>query len=227
MSLVEFARELNGEKVEGEIVKTMFVSVLTSFALLTVLYFVKLKNVEDFIPKYGFYLFFAVLSYAVVMPAVRQVRAFKQFPCMSGMMIGMTIGMIIGFLSGFYVGATNGMFYGGFFGVAVGMFFGIRNGKCCGIMGIIEGMMAGFMGGLMGAMTAVMMLNDNLKIAGILVFVIGAVIMFGLNYMIYKETKGENRKVFESQFFTIFWSFILTAITAWLIVFGPRGVLFK
>lgn len=93
MSLKEFARELNGKNVEGEIIKTIFVSLIVSLITSGVMYFLFLKNVENFFPKYGFYLFFSVLSYAAVMPAVRQVRAFRQFPCMSGMMIGMTIGI--------------------------------------------------------------------------------------------------------------------------------------
>lgn len=227
MSLKEFTKELNGKNVEGELIKTIFISLISSLAVLAVLYFVKLRYVENFIPKYGFYLFFAVLSYAVVFPAVRQVRSFKQFPCMSGMMIGMTIGMIVGFLAGFYVGATNGMFWGGWFGVAVGMALGIWNGKCCGVMGVMEGMMAGFMGGLMGAMTAVMMYNDNLKAAAVLVFLVCAVIVFGLNYMIYTETKGAKREIVEGNFFTVAWSVVLTLITAWLMVYGPRSVLFS
>jgi hypothetical protein len=146
---------------------------------------------------------------------------------MSGMMIGMTIGMMIGFLAGFYVGATNGMFYGGFFGVAVGVLFGAWNGKCCGIMGVMEGMMAGFMGGLMGAMTSVMMLNDNLKVASVLIFLVCGAILIGLNYMIYVETKSAKREIKEGQFFTVFWSFVLTVATIWLMVFGPRSLLFS
>ena len=227
MSFKEFTKELNGDGAEGELIKTVFVSLVVSLITLGVIYYFRLRSIENFIPKYGFYLFFAVLSYAAVMPAVRQVRAFKQFPCMSGMMIGMTIGMIIGFLAGFYVGATNGMFYGGFFGVAVGMLFGIWNGKCCGVMGLMEGMIAGFMGGLMGAMTAVMMYNDNLKAASVLVFLVCGAILLGLNYMIYVETKGAKREIREDQFFTVFWSFVLTIVTIWLMVFGPRSLLFQ
>jgi heme/copper-type cytochrome/quinol oxidase subunit 4 len=227
MSFKEFVKELNGSKAEGEIAKTIFVSLVVSFVVLALLYFFRLRYIEDFIPKYGFYLFFAILSYAAVMPAIRQVRSFKQFPCMSGMMIGMTIGMMIGFLAGFYVGATNGMFYGGFFGVAVGVLFGAWNGKCCGIMGVMEGMMAGFMGGLMGAMTSVMMLNDNLKVASVLIFLVCGAILIGLNYMIYVETKSAKREIKEGQFFTVFWSFVLTVATIWLMVFGPRSLLFS
>ena len=227
MSFKEFTKSLNGNGVEGELVKTVFVSLVTSFVFLVFLYFFKLKNIDGFFPKYGFYLFFSVLSIAIIIPAARQVKAFRQFPCMSGMMIGMTIGMISGFLPGFFIGATNGMFYGSVFGMTVGILFGINNGKCCGVMGVMEGLMAGFMGGIMGAMTAVMMLNDNLKAAGVIVFVISACIMLGLNYMVYKETKQMERRLQEDQFSTIFWSFILTAVTTWLMVFGPKSLLFQ
>lgn len=227
MTLKEFARSLNGEGVEGEIIKTIFVSLATSFVILGLLYFFKLRYIENFTSKYGFYLFFAILSYALILPSTRLVRAYKEFQCMSGMMIGMTIGMISGLLSGFYIGATNGMFWGSLFGMAVGMFFGIWNGKCCGIMGVMEGMMAGFMGGLMGAMTAMMMFNDNLKIAGVTLFIISGFILFGLGFMIYRETREAERKHKDDELFTMFWSFVLTTATIWLSVFGPRSVLLQ
>ncbi|PIN93829.1 hypothetical protein COU54_01540 [Candidatus Pacearchaeota archaeon CG10_big_fil_rev_8_21_14_0_10_31_24] len=227
MSFKEFVKELNGEGVEGELIKTIFVSLITSFLVLFVLYYFKLKYVEEFIPKYGLYLFFIILSYAFILPSVRQVRAYQNFPCMSGMMIGMTVGMIAGFLAGFFVGATNGMFWGSVFGMGIGILFGVWNGKCCGVMGIMEGMMAGFMGGLMGAMTAIMMFNDNLKALGIIVFIISASIMIGLNFMIYSESKMLDRKHKDDELFIVFWSFILTMISIWLMVFGPRSVLFQ
>ena len=96
-------------------------------------------------------------------------------------------------------------------------------------MGAMEGIMAGFMGGLMGAMTAVMMLNDSIRIAAVIIFLISSTILFGLNYMIYKEARdnGMERKHKDSEFFTIFWSFLLTVITTWLMVFGPRSILFQ
>jgi len=227
MSFIEFTKSLTRNGVEGEILKTVFISLFTSFTLLGILYFLKFKYIENFIPKYGFYLFFAVLSYSLILPSIRQVRAYKEFPCMSGMMIGMTIGMMAGFLSGFYVGATNGMFYGSIFGMSVGMFFGIWNGKCCGVMGVMEGMMAGFMGGLMGAMTAIMMFNDNLKAAGIILFIASSIILVGLNFMIFKETREAERKHKDSELFIMVLSFILTSITIWIMVSGPRSVLFQ
>lgn len=220
-------KELNGERVEGELIKTIFVSLITSFIFLGILYFFKLKYIENFILDYGFYLFFAILSYSLILPSLRQVRSYKEFPCMTGMMIGMTIGMISGFLSGFYVGATNGMFWGSVFGMSIGIFFGIWNGKCCGIMGVLEGMMAGFMGGLMGAMTAIMMFNDNLLASGVIVFTVSATIMIGLNYMIYKEGKCLDRRHKDDELFIIFWSFVLTVATVWMMVYGPRSLLLQ
>lgn len=227
MTHKEFIKSLNGDGVEGELVKTAIYSLITSFVILGILYFIKLKNIQDFMPKYGFYIFFVVLSYALIMPAIRQVRAYKELSCMNGMMVGMTLGMISSFLLGFYVASTNGMFIGGFFGAAIGIILGAWNGKCCGIMGIMEGIMAGFMGGLMGAMTAFMLFNDNLKIAAVLVFIIGAIIMLGLNYMLFKESSQLERKRKEDQFLTIALTFILILISTWLIVFGPRSAIFN
>src|SRR3989344_2514019 len=230
MSLKEFTKELNGRngKVEGELIKTVFYSLLTGLGLLAILYYFKFRFIESFLSEEGFFLFFAVLSYSLIIPTIRQVRAYREFACMSGLMIGMTTGMIVGFLGGFYLGATNGMFVGSVFGMAVGILIGTWMGKCCGIMGFLEGMMAGFMGGLMGAMTAVMMLNDNLKAATVVIFIISSAILFSLNYMIYKETKDNEteRQLREDHFWTLALSLVLTAITAGIMVFGPRSLLF-
>src|SRR3989344_3348208 len=118
----DFIKGLNSNEAEGELVKTIFVSLITSFILLAVLYFLRLRDIENFIPKYGFYLFFTVLSYASIIPSIKYVRAYREFACMSGMMIGMTIGMITGFLSGFFIASTNGMFVGSVFGMSLGIF---------------------------------------------------------------------------------------------------------
>ena len=227
MTLKEFTKELNGNnRVEGELIKAIFYSLFFSFGLFILLYYFKLQYIENFISKYSFYLFFAILSYAIVLPSIRQVRAYKNLTCMSGMMVGMTTGMIAGFLPGFFIGSTNGMLWGSVFGMGIGIFIGVWNGKCCGIMGIMEGLMAGFMGGLMGAMTSVMLLNDNLKVAGLIVFLISSVIIFLLNFMIYKETKESERQVKEDYSLIIFISLILTAITIFFMVYGPRSILF-
>jgi hypothetical protein len=226
MSFKEFTKELNGNRVEGELIKTIFYSLITSLIVLALFYYFKLRYVENFIPKYGFYLLFAVLSYALVIPTIKQIRAYKQMACMSGMMVGMTIGMIAGFLAGYFMGATNGMFIGGVFGMAVGIVLGIWMGSCCGVMGFMEGIMAGFMGGWMGAMTAVMLINDNLKIASIIIFGVCTVILASLNYMIFTETKESDRQVKEDHFIAIVTSLVLTLATSWLMVFGPRSALF-
>ncbi len=227
MTFKEFRQSLTKDGAEGELIKTIFVSLFTSFVVVGILYFLRLRSIENFIPKYGFYLFFAIVSYSLLIPSIRHVRAYKEFACMTGMMIGMTLGMIAGFLSGFYVASTNGMFWGSLFGMALGISLGAWNGKCCGVMGIMEGIMAGFMGGLMGAMTAFMLLNDHLKITAVIVFAISGVIMVGLNYMIYKETREIERKHRDGELFTIVMSFILTVVTTWIMVFGWRSALFQ
>jgi len=226
MSFKEFKKELNGNRIEGELVRTIFYSLITSFIILGIFYYFRFKSINNFIPTYGFYLFFIVLSYALVVPTIRQIRAYKKMACMGGMMVGMTVGMMSGFLAGYFIGATNGMFIGGVFGMSIGIFLGIWMGSCCGIMGIMEGTMAGFMGGWMGAMTAVMLINDNLKLASILIFIVCAVILFSLNYMIYLETRKEERQLKEDHFITIIISLILTLATALIMVYGPRSALF-
>lgn len=227
MAVKEFVKELNNnQRVEGELVKTIVYSLLTSLIVLGILYFAKFRAIENFMPKYGFFLFFAALSYAFIAATVRQVRAYKEMPCMSGMMVGMTSGMIAGFLPGFFVASTNGMFVGSVFGMITGITIGIWNGKCCGVMGFLEGVMSGFMGGLMGAMTAFMLFNDNLRAATVIVFLVSSVIMFALNYMIYGEMKREERKRKEDHLFIIALTFILTTVTSWLMVFGPKSGVF-
>jgi hypothetical protein len=226
MSLKEFMKELNGSRVEGELIKTILISLLVSSGVIVFYYYMGLNRIEGFIENHSYFILFSSLSYALVIPSIRQVRAYKYFACMSGMMVGMTTGMIAGFLIGFFVGGTNGMFWGSVSGMSIGILFGGYNGNCCGIMGIMEGIMAGFMGGLMGAMTAVMMINDNLKIAGVIIFIISAVIIFGLNYMIYGEMKTRDREIKEGQWFNVFITFLLITLTTWMIVFGPRSNLF-
>ncbi len=227
MSFQIFLKELNGNRVEGELLKSVFYSLLTSFAILALLYFFKFRFIENFVAAYGLYLFLAVLSYALLTPLIHQVHAYQSFACMSGMMIGMTIGMIAGFLSGFYVGATNGMFSGSVFGMLVGIALGIWLGSCCGVMGFLEGIMAGFMGSLMGGMTAIMLLNDHLQAMAIIVFLIGGIIMISLNYMVYLETKDAERQRQGEHLLIVTITAVLTLATTWLMVFGPRSALFS
>ena len=222
MTFKEFIKSLGGDSAEGELIATLFYSIVTSVLFLGAVYYFFAYSIEGFLSKFGIVLFLSALSYAFISTSVRHVRAYKQFACMSGMMIGMTSGMM-GFLPGFYVASTNGMFYGGFFGVAIGVFLGIWNGKCCGIMGVLEGIMSGFMGGLMGAMTAFMLLNDHLFAASILVFIISETILSGLSYMIFQETRESERQRKESHWFTVILTLILMAVTTFFILWGPRG----
>jgi hypothetical protein len=223
MSLKEFTKELNGNRIEGQLIKTGFYSLLVSFIVIGLFYEFDILNTE-LIGKYKLVLLLVALSYALIMLAIRQVGNYKQMPCMSGMMVGMTIGMISGFLPGFYIGMTNGMFLGSVFGMLVGIIFGAFNGKCCGIMGMMEGVMAGFMGGIMGAMTSVMMLNDHVSIMAFIVFAVSAIIMIGLNYMIYREMKEVEER--NGDDWGIVWlTSILMIITILVIVYGPRSLL--
>jgi len=227
MAIKHFIDELQkSERVEGELLRTIFVSLIASFATFALIYYLRLQHINNFIPRYGYFILFSILSYVLIMPAIRQVRAFKKFPCMTGMMVGMTIGMMSGMMLGFFVGAVSGMFWGSVFGMSVGIILGVWKGKCCGVMGVMEGMMAGFMGGLMGAMTAVMMYNDHLRSAGVILFVVCGAILIGLNYMLYTETKHEERQFSEGDFMTIILSVLFTAITIWMVVFGPKSPLF-
>ncbi|HLD12140.1 MAG TPA: hypothetical protein VJB87_00935 [Candidatus Nanoarchaeia archaeon] len=223
----EFKQSLQEkESAEGELITTILISLISSLGLLALIYFIKLKNIEGFLSNQGYYLFFAVLSYVFLIPAIRHVRAYKEFTCMTGMMIGMTLGMISGFVIGYYIGATNGMFWGSVFGMTLGITIGIWNGSCCGIMGWMEGVMAGMMGGLMGGMTAIMLINDHLKAMTIILFIITTVMIIGLNYLIFHETRQQERKLKEDQWNTVIISIFLTSLTLWMMIQGPRGGIF-
>ena len=80
---------------------------------------------------------------------------------------------------------------------------------------------------MMGSMTSLMMFNDNLKYMAVIVFLVSGITLFGLNYMIYKETREAEKKNGEGDFFTMFWSLFLTALTIFIMVFGPRSILFQ
>lgn len=226
MSFKKFLAELNGKRIEGELLKTLFVSIFVSFAILSFLYLAYLRNLLDFVSKYSTYILFGVIVNALIVATIRQITHYKQFACMAGMMIGMTVGMIAGFMNGYIIGATNGILVGSFFGVVVGVIIGIWMGSCCGVMGFMEGIMAGFMGGLMGAMTAVMMLNENLFLATLLVFFVSVAILVSLIYMIYNEMRENDSPVRTEAGISIIVSFLLTALMILIMVFGPRSDLF-
>jgi preprotein translocase subunit SecY len=66
-----------------------------------------------------------------------------------------------------------------------------------------------------------------LKAAAIIMFLISAAITVGLNYMVAKESRGGERVNRDGNFFIVFWSFVLTVASIWLMVFGPRSLLFQ
>ena len=192
MSFKEFTKELSGSRIEGELVKAGFYSLITSFIVIGLFYFLGILN-QSLIGKYGQVLLLMALSYAVILIAVRQIGNYGQMGCMSGMMIGMTIGMIAGFLPGFYIGMTNGMFLGSVFGMVVGI-------------------------------TSVMLLNDNVAIMALIVFVVCTVIMVGLNYMVYNEMK-EIKEKRGDQSRVIWLTAGLMILTILIVVYGPRSLL--
>jgi len=216
-------------KVEGRLIGVA-VGTLCILAFLEIIaYFGFFKNIPDFFNSYGYYLIFLVISVVLSATSVWHIKAYGNFfSCMTGMMIGMTTGMISGFLIGMIVGATNGMFIGSVVGIIIGMGLGIFTGRCCGIMGILEGMMAGLMGGLMGAMTSLMLLNDHLKLIIPIITLASAAIIIGLDYIIYKEA-AKTKEKFKNHSFIPFVTlcFIFTMIITFIMVYGPKSVLFR
>lgn len=224
MSFKKFVKELSGDRVEGQLVKTLVVSLLTVAIAFSILYFAFLNQYLN-LTKNGLFIFLALLSIALIGPTIHQVRAYRSLSCMGGMMVGMTCGMISGFLIGFYVGATNGVFIGSLTGMAAGIFIGIWLGLSCGVMGFLEGIMAGFMGGMMGAMTAIMAFNDGLRPLAVICFAISAIILIGLKYMIYKESLETKDKPKFSYLSIIIPSAILSTLVLLVISFAPKSII--
>ncbi|MBI2498803.1 cation transporter [Candidatus Woesearchaeota archaeon] len=217
----------NKEKLEGNLIYLALGTLLVLGILEVIAYYGFFIDIPNFFNRFGYYIIFLIISVVVCGTSIWHIKAYgNSFSCMSGMMVGMTIGMISGFLIGMIVGATNGMFIGSVAGILIGMFAGSWTGKCCGVMGIMEGMMAGLMGGLMGAMTSLMLLNDNLKIIIPILVTSSVMILIGLDYMIYKETvdKTFNKPGF-MQFITF--CFIVTMALTFLMIYGPKSLLFQ
>lgn len=221
---------LNGKDLEKELVYLFLGTLLVTGFLELVTYYSFLQSTQNAFSQYGYYLIFLVLTVSGISTSILHIKTYgTSFSCMSGMMIGMTIGMLSGFLIGAIIGATNGIFIGSLIGLTAGMIIGAWCGNCCGIMGIIEGLMAGLMGGLMGAMTSLMMINDNLKLIFPILVASSGLILGGLDYMIYKETKTRDlykTKTYDKLNFIIYCS-IITIVLTLLMVYGPKSALFK
>ena len=219
---------LYGKNIEKEMLILFFNTLIVLSLVEIISYFGFFTNVPDFFSKYVFYLIFLVLSVVLTATSIWHIKAYgNDYSCMSGMMVGMTIGMISGFLIGTIVGATNGMFIGSIVGLLSGVIVGSWCGSCTGIMGIMEGMMAGLMGGLMGAMTSLMLINDNLKIMILILFIISALILLGLDYMIYKENNTREINIKYNKFNFISFCFAVTITITFIMVYGPKSVLFR
>ena len=228
----QFVNSLFDKKneVEGNLLKISFLTFFILAILEVVAYYGFFRNLPNFWQTYGYYIIFLIISIILSAVAVWHVKAYgNTFTCMTGMMVGMTIGMISGFLIGLMVGATNGMFIGSLAGIFAGMTVGIWTGKCCGIMGVMEGMMAGLMGGLMGAMTSLMLFNDNLKIIIPILVIASSIILIALDFLIFRENTGTQIRKINKQSFLSFLSicFIVAMTLTWIMVYGPRSILFQ
>ncbi|HLD06600.1 MAG TPA: hypothetical protein VJC16_03645 [Candidatus Nanoarchaeia archaeon] len=216
--------------VEKPMLRTAAIALVFLFALELVAYYGFFRGVPGFFAAYGYYIALLVVAVVGNSIAVWHIKAYRQsFSHTIGMMIGMTIGMSAGFTIGMLLGATNGMFIGSIAGTLIGMLAGSYAGNCCGLMGAMEGMMAGLMGGTMGAMVSVMTLNDHVRILVPLLTGIVLVIIIGLLVMIYQE-EIRNRPHARYQgypllpFLTVL--FIITMSLTFVMVYGPRSLLF-
>jgi copper chaperone CopZ len=200
------------------------------FALEALAYVGFLHTIPNFLPKYGWWLFYGTVSVVALVFMLWHTFAYRaKVTCMVGMMIGMTAGMQTGMMLGAIIGATNGFFTGAMVGMLTGVIVGSLAGKSCGVMGIMEGMMAGVMGGTMGPMISVMMFTDRLKVFMPFYIIINIIIIIGLSYMLFEEVvenrKGVIRKPLDGIAF-IALCIIAVFIIALIMIYGPKGGLF-
>ena len=216
-------------KLEKKMLKYNIAIFISLFFIEAVFYLLFLKQIPQFLTKYGYWILYTNLSIASLAAAVWHYNSYKtKTTCMVGMMIGMTFGMQTGMMLGFIIGATNGFFIGALLAMIAGTFVGILTGKSCGIMGILEGMMAGLMGGTMGPMISVMMLSDNIRWFTPFYMFINIAILFGLSYMIYEElVEGKRELVKKPLDFTSIMLFciILALGMILLMTLGPKSIL--
>jgi copper chaperone CopZ len=190
-------------------------------------YFGFLKSIPGFLPRYGVWLLYLIITITSIGFCLWQFYSYKaKVSCMTGMMIGMVFGMQAGVMIGAILGATNGFFVGAMAGMLIGVVVGSLTGNCCGIMGMLQGMMAGVMGGTMGPMISLMMLFDHLNIFMPVFMAINVIIMVGLAYMFYKEVVEGNDSVEKAPVdFLVLTSasviamFVLSAI----MIYGPKS----
>jgi hypothetical protein len=203
--------------------KSLEVIVYSFIALLFLTTIVSTMNILP-ISKYLFYIYLSAFGTSLLLGTIWHVSAyFDHFTHMNGMMVGMTLGMTTGFLAGAIIGATNGMFIGSVVGMVGGILVGAYWGNCCGVMGVLEGIMGGVMAGTMGAMLSVMLVLDNLDAFLGLLFISFAGILIGLNYLVYKETLGDEFKIPQIGK-PILIAGLAHLILMLIIAYGPRGI---
>jgi copper chaperone CopZ len=199
---------------------------LTILSLLS--YFLIFNKTENFLPNYGWWAFYLIISVTSLVMATWHYFAYQgKVTCMTGMMIGMTFGMQTGMMIGAIIGATNGFFWGAMAGMILGTGIGLITGKCCGVMGLMEGAMAGLMGGTMGPMITVMMFSDHVLWFMPFYMIINLGIIIGLSYMLYEEVvEGKEVKIKPLDSTTLIaTSIIITALLLVLIIYGPSSAL--
>ena len=182
-----------------------------------------IQNFASYVP----FFFLSIVFSIIVVFSYNHMLAYKEtISCTVGMMVGMTVGMIIGFMSGALIGVTNGMFAGSIVGILLGIGTGVSIGRHCGVMGAMEGIMAGFMAGIMGAMTSVMLISDNLVAFLYIAFVICAIVLFGLSYMMFRETGSAANDALKTGLLKFLATAALFNVFMILImVFGPKSAL--
>jgi hypothetical protein len=223
------------EKKPGLVLeKAAIINALGAFMILVslelLLYFGLFSTMPDFIPRYGWWLFYLDISVAALGAAAWHIYSYKtNVSCMAGMMIGMTFGMQTSMMIGIILGATNGFFIGAIVAMIVGIGAGVLAGRCCGVMGIMEGMMAGVMGGTMGPMISVMMINDHLLWFMPLFTIANIAILVGLMHMWLREVvepahNASKRQLDSLTFISL--CIIATTALATIMIFGPKSALF-
>lgn len=162
------------------------------------------------------------IGIAMGVGSIAHIRSFGKQTCQTGMMAGMGIGMMLGFLAGALFGATSGMFVGSVLGIVVGMVIGAWAGTCCGNMGVLEGLMAGLMAGTMGAMLSVMMVFDHQLEFLVILWIVCAIILGGLSYMLFKENGPVSSELSVNPWPLVGIGVVLTILLQLIIFFGPK-----
>ena len=222
----DFTQNKNKYENEYKMLKYSILSLALLIFLEFTLYSSFLRNIPDFLNKFGLWIFYIDLAVISIGSAVWHVNSYKmKIKDMTGMMIGMTFGMQTGMMIGTIIRATNGLFVGSTAGMLLAVIIGFYNGRCSGIMGVMEGMMAGVMGGVMGGMTGAMFVLDYISWFMPLFMLINIIIMFSLSYMLFEEVIEHNPKIEKNHTdFIVYFSYILifTVLLSLIIIYGPR-----